>query len=145
MNRERPLILHMYNDRGALVLTPTAVLACAVSRLLAGARGGEAELATGEEELTALSQLPLLGFPRVRLVFGDPVPPDHELCDEGDEEAAVRVRIELVRREGVALELDVVEPRGLELRREGLWQRWMREVPVLGSQDALRASKIGCV
>ena len=70
-----------------------------------------------------------------------PVPPDHELCDEGDEEAAKCVRIELVGREGVAFELDVVEPRGLELRREGLWQRWMREVPVPGSQDALRPSK----
>jgi hypothetical protein len=45
------------------------VLAWRCRRLLAGARGGEAELDAGEEELAALRQLPLLGFPSVRLVF----------------------------------------------------------------------------
>src|SRR5438270_7909189 len=92
---------------------------------LGGGRG-EAELDASEEELSAVRQLSLLGHPSVGFVDGDPVSPGHELSDEGDEEAPVGVRIELVRREGMALELDGVKACRLELRGEGLWQRWMR-------------------
>ena len=84
---------------------------------LLGASRREAELDAGEEELAALRQLPLLCFPCVRVVFRDSVTPDDELRDEGDEEAAVCVWIELVRREGVAFELDFVESGRLELPR----------------------------
>ena len=61
------------------------------AKRLVGARRGEAELDAREEELVVLRQLPLLVSPCVRLVLRDPVPPDHELCDEGDEEAAISV------------------------------------------------------
>src|SRR5262245_27449808 len=77
---------------------------------LAAACCCEAELGDRKEELATPAESALLIGPGLRLLLAHPALFGHVLFDQRQERAAVGIRDELGRREGVGVHPDVLEP-----------------------------------